>query len=444
MFLVFPRITSISPLSGLAAESPNGTTVTISGTGLGRDRTDRPEVRFNGALATQITAFLPPFQSGATQIAVTLPLDASDGPVTLKTQGGMTTGPDFDVLLPPPVIESVTPNEGPVGTPIVIRGKRFGVNGGNLKRISFEPVGARVDADKTDPRNTNQMLFTTVPQGAVTGFIRVDRADSATPGFSPTKFKVRAILEAPSNLTAVAMGAIIRLNWVDNSNAEAGFIIERKDPNNGYREVGRVEANKTTFDDRPPTPNVMYTYRVRAFDATGVSVASNEAMASLGGAGMTTFTDFNPKSGAIGILVNISGSNLGNVVAVQFSGQFGFINAPFTMVNSASINTQVPFGTATGPIVLVLNNGQRLQSPVSFMVGGGSDELAAPTNLMGAAVSGSQVDLTWQDNSQNEDGFIIERGPGFGTSFTQIASVAMNTRRYSDTTVSAGLCTLTA
>lgn len=449
VFFAIPTITSISPLSGLAAEPPNGTTVRISGTGLGRDVTDRPEVRFNGALATQITDFRPPFSSGATQIAVTLPLDATDGPVTVKTRGGMTSSreaglPDFDVLLAPPVIDRITDErgttivEGAAGTKIVIVGKRFGVNGGLLKRISFEPEGARVPADKTDARNTNQMLFTSVPEGAVTGFIRVDRTDSPTPAFSPMRFKVRAKLEAPSNLTAMAMGATIRLSWVDNSSFELGFAIERRDPVNGYMEVGRVEANRTTFDDRPPAANVLYTYRVRAFDATGVSVASNEASARTGGAGTTTFTDFNPKSGAIGTSVNISGSNLGNVVAIQFSAQFGFVNAPFVIVSQVSINTQVPAGTITGPIVLVLNEGQRLPSPVSFTVGGTTSDLAAPTNLTGTAVSGSQIDLTWQDNSQNEDGFIIERGPGAGTSFTQIASVPMNTRRYSDTTVSAG------
>lgn len=449
VFFAIPTIATISPLSGLAAEPPNGTTVTITGTSLGRDMTDRPEVRFNGALATQLTDFRPPFQSGATQIAVTLPLNATDGPVMVKTRGGMTSSreaglPDFDVLLAPPVIDRITDErgttivEGAVGTPIVIVGKRFGVNGGLLKRISFEPEGARVPADKTDPRNTNMMLFTKVPEGAVTGFIRVDRSDSQTPAFSPMRFKVRAKLEAPSNLTAMAMGASIRLNWVDNSSFELGFMIERKDAINGYTEVGRVEANRTTFDDRPPAPNVTYTYRVRAFDATGVSLASNEASAKLGGAGTTAFTDFNPKSGAIGTLVNISGSNLGTVIAVQFSSQFGFVNAAFTVVNAASINTQVPLGTITGPIVLALNDGQRLQSPVSFSVSGAGNDLAAPTNLMGTAVSGSQIDLTWQDNSQNEDGFIIERGPGAGTSFTQIASVPVNTRRYSDTTVSAG------
>ncbi|MDQ7054057.1 MAG: fibronectin type III domain-containing protein [candidate division KSB1 bacterium] len=34
---------------------------------------------------------------------------------------------------------------------------------------------------------------------------------------------------------------------------------------------------------------------------------------------------------------------------------------------------------------------------------------AAPSNLTATAVSTSQIDLSWTDNSNNEDGFKIER-----------------------------------
>jgi hypothetical protein len=80
-------------------------------------------------------------------------------------------------VITPPVIDRVTPNEGRVGDEVRNEGRRFGTNGGNLRRISFEGVNGRVDADKTDPRNTNQVLFTKVPAGAVTGSIRVNNND---------------------------------------------------------------------------------------------------------------------------------------------------------------------------------------------------------------------------------------------------------------------------
>lgn len=49
--------------------------------------------------------------------------------------------------------------------------------------------------------------------------------------FHLPRFKVRN-LEAPSNLAAVAMGTFIGLSWMDNSGAELGFVIQRKDPVN--------------------------------------------------------------------------------------------------------------------------------------------------------------------------------------------------------------------
>jgi hypothetical protein len=63
---------------------------------------------------------------------------------------------------------------------------------------------------------------------------------------------------------------------------------------------------------------------------------------------------------------------------------------------------------------------------------------AAPTNLIGLAISPSQVDLLWTDNSNNETGFKIERSTD-GTTFTQVATVGANVTTYSDT----GLAALT-
>jgi len=52
---------------------------------------------------------------------------------------------------------------------------------------------------------------------------------------------------------------------------------------------------------------------------------------------------------------------------------------------------------------------------------------AAPSDLSATAVSSSQIDLTWQDNANNEKGFKIERGP------VQIDTVGANVTSYSDT-----------
>ncbi|MCC6858164.1 MAG: M36 family metallopeptidase [Bryobacterales bacterium] len=63
---------------------------------------------------------------------------------------------------------------------------------------------------------------------------------------------------------------------------------------------------------------------------------------------------------------------------------------------------------------------------------------AAPTGLGAGAVSSSQINLTWTDNSDNEQGFKIERCQGAGcSSFAQIATAAAGATSYGDTGLAA-------
>ncbi len=61
---------------------------------------------------------------------------------------------------------------------------------------------------------------------------------------------------------------------------------------------------------------------------------------------------------------------------------------------------------------------------------------AAPSSLAASAVSSSQIDLSWTDNSADESGFSIERSTN-GTTFTLLTSVTANTNSYSDSGLTA-------
>ncbi|MEE9564863.1 MAG: CFI-box-CTERM domain-containing protein [Candidatus Hydrothermarchaeaceae archaeon] len=61
----------------------------------------------------------------------------------------------------------------------------------------------------------------------------------------------------------------------------------------------------------------------------------------------------------------------------------------------------------------------------------------APSSLTAAAVSGTQIDLSWTDNSDDEKGFKIERKTGEGGMFSDIKTVEAGTTSYSDTGLSA-------
>ncbi|HEX4496200.1 MAG TPA: Calx-beta domain-containing protein [Thermoanaerobaculia bacterium] len=69
--------------------------------------------------------------------------------------------------------------------------------------------------------------------------------------------------------------------------------------------------------------------------------------------------------------------------------------------------------------------------------GGGGGALAAPSNLQATAVSTGEIDLTWNDNSNNETGFSVERRT-VTTPYEVVATVGPNTRSAAVTGLDAG------
>lgn len=57
-----------------------------------------------------------------------------------------------------------------------------------------------------------------------------------------------------------------------------------------------------------------------------------------------------------------------------------------------------------------------------------------PSNLIASTLSGNKVNLAWNDNSDDEDGFIIERASG--GAFAEIAVLSANSETYQDTLLS--------
>ena len=64
---------------------------------------------------------------------------------------------------------------------------------------------------------------------------------------------------------------------------------------------------------------------------------------------------------------------------------------------------------------------------------------AAPTNLGATAVSISQINLTWVDNSSNETGFVIERQVSGTGNWVVVGTVGANVNWYNDYTAQWGV-----
>ncbi|HEX3010411.1 MAG TPA: stalk domain-containing protein [Syntrophomonadaceae bacterium] len=84
---------------------------------------------------------------------------------------------------------------------------------------------------------------------------------------------------APAKLRAVLAGTEIQISWLDQSNNENGFKLERKTENTEYTQIAVLSMDTTTYKDidialseREKT----YNYRVCAFNNSGTSSYSNE------------------------------------------------------------------------------------------------------------------------------------------------------------------------
>ena len=60
----------------------------------------------------------------------------------------------------------------------------------------------------------------------------------------------------------------------------------------------------------------------------------------------------------------------------------------------------------------------------------------APSNLTATPISSTEINLSWIDNSNNEDGFKVERAPGGTTNFSEIISLPANTTSYQNSGLS--------
>jgi hypothetical protein len=121
--------------------------------------------------------------------------------------------------------------------------------------------------------------------------------------------------ESPSRLDVfVVSGSEVALTWVDNSNNENGFNIERKmEPSGLYSVIATVDANTTIYTDTDITTPAMYYYRVRAFNDDGYSGYSNEGYVVI---------DIPPSyiSFDIGTMTIGSTADVGGFITVEGSG----------------------------------------------------------------------------------------------------------------------------
>ncbi len=187
--------------------------------------------------------------------------------------------------------------------------------------------------------------------------------------------------------------------------------------------------------------NTMFYYRVYATSSLGNSGFSNIASAT---------TSITPPFAPSGLSATaVSGNQINLSWTDNSSNEAGFkiqrrpdgstwTQIYVTASNATSYNnTGLSYGTSYSYRVCATNTGgdsgySNTATATTLTIP------AAPSGLTATAVSASQINLSWTDNSSDQTGFKIQRSPD-GSTWTQIYLTAANATSYSNTGLSAGV-----
>ena len=246
---------------------------------------------------------------------------------------------------------------------------------------------------------------------------------------------------APSNANAVAPSFDqINVSWQDNSSNESGFEVHRSitGPSGPFTLLATTGANATTYGNGGLSGSMQYCYKIRAFRTLG---GKTNYSAFSNGVCATTLAPPVPAapSGALAA-PQFFGTEIGITWKDNSSDETGFrversvtTGRPWTSVGTTSANAsalndfQVPAPDQSVCYRVIAFNGYG-DSQASNVVC--TAVPAAPTNLV-ASTSGSNVDLTWTDNSAVEGGYAVYRWTAWNPS-TLIATLAANATSYHD------------
>jgi predicted phage tail protein len=258
--------------------------------------------------------------------------------------------------------------------------------------------------------------------------------DSTSPGPRPPA--------APTNLAATSSSASeIALTWQDNSDNEASFVIERCAGVGctSFADLATVGANTTGYHDQGLTVGTSYSYRVCAHNAGGDSYYSNTAVATTSvtaPAAPSNLVATASSTTRIGLTWQDNSSNEDNFVLERCTGA---TCTTFTPIATLPANTTSHQDQGLAPVttyryrVRAHSAGGDSEYSDTASATTGMTPPAAPSNLVATAASTTQIDLTWQDNSSDEDNFILERCTGATcTPSTPVATLPANTSSYWD------------
>ena len=329
-----PVLSSVSPNHGKAAD-----TVVLTGTNLGTSGT----VNF-GSTPAATTSW------NATTIVATVPAGSGTVNVTVSTGGKTSNAVSFayDTVVTDPVLSSVNPSQGAVGSTVVLSGTSLGTSG----TVNFGATSAT-----TSSWNATTIVCT-VPNGLGAGAVNVT---VSTGGKTSNAVVFTVGGEAPT-ITSITPNHALPGDAVVISGSNLG--------GSGTVRFGTTAATTSSWTATTIVCTVpALSPGVCQVTVTVGGLTSNGLAFTVEGTVTPVLSALVPSQGAVNSSVVLTGTDLGTSGTVFF----GATTASTSSWSATAIVATVPSTLGAGPVNVTVSTGGKTSNALIFTVlGGGS------------------------------------------------------------------------